>query len=423
MHLLIYISNRKAGDEMSGNKARRIGGKIMRRRLLGGLLLLLAGCTATATPKIPLSPADLDPHEGIVIYGLSVSGGQPTSLGVYPGVWGYWIAYDPATGKRIGKDSWAMKTGNGIFMADDMKSGATGYRFLKLPPGDYAIGFMRDITNKVAVNYMLVAGTLEQLYNQYLSGARAEIGDPTLQADARVLPSTPRFHVGAGEIVYIGDLHFDVGDRFALRWSLDQNEAAARAFARTAGADAAARMISRPLMHVDGTPIRRPDVIASMGTFSANQGSQEPTPTTADAAAAGAAISAFGLVGTWSADCSKDVSDGPGRVTFALPASGAPTIVSENRLLRTHLTILSAERIGDNQLHLRAAATRVDVAANARATASAGQELDQIIEKTGDTYRIQQSQRVGGDTLVKDGMLVLAKPPIPSPLMAKCSAP
>ncbi len=401
----------------------------MRRLLLGGLLLLLAGCTTTPTPKVALSPADLDPRQGIVIYGLSVNGGQPTILGVYPGVWGYWIAYDPATGKRIGKDSWEMNTGSGIFMADDMEHGATGYRFFKLPPGDYAIGFMRDITNKVAVNYMLVAGTLSQLYNQYSTGARADIGDPTLKPDARVLPSTPHFHVGAGEIVYIGDLHFDVGDRFGLRWSLGQNEAAARAFAATAGADTAARMISRPITHVDGTPIGKPDVIAPMASLSANRGATGPAATTptlssADAAAAGAAVSAFGLVGTWSPDCSKDVSEGASRVTFTVPASGAPTIVSDNRIIRMHFTILGAKRIGDNQLHLVIDTTHIDVAANVVKTdATAGQELDQLIEKTGDRYRVTQSQRVGGDVLIKDGMLIQARPPIPSPLMARCTAP
>ncbi len=397
----------------------------MRRWILGVLLLLAACATAQPTPKVPLSAADLDPHQGIVIFGLSVTGGQRTSLGVYPGVWGYWIAYNRTTGKRVGKETWGMNTGSGIFMADDMKHGAIGYRFFKLPPGDYAIGFMRDVTNQVATNYLFVAGKLEQFYLQQVStGSRVETGDPILQPDATVLPSTPRFHVDAGEIIYIGDLDFDVSDRFGLHWSVSQNDAAARAFAATAGADAAGRMIWRPVAHVDGTPIGKPDVVATIasGSLVAKAAGSALIPSTADANAAGAAIGAFGIVGTWSADCSKDASEGPGRVAFTIPPNGAPVIVSENRSSRTRYTILSAERVGDNELHLIVETTRIDLAANVvRSSASTGDQLDQVIEKTGDTYQMKLSQRVGGDVFVKDGILVQSKQPMP--MMTKCPAP
>jgi hypothetical protein len=403
---------------------RREGESVMRGWIVGALLLLGGCTTAQPTPKVPLSAADLDPHQGIVIFGLSVTRGQPSNLGVYPGVWGYWIAYDPTTGKRIGTDTWEMNTGSGIFMADDMKSGATGYRFFKLPPGDYAIGFMRDVTNQVATNYMFVAGSLQQAYNQYLTGARADIGDPTLLPDAQVLPSTPRFHVAAGEVIYIGDLNFDVGDRFGLHWSLSQSDAAARSFAATAGADATARLIARPVMHVDGTPIGKPDVVATIASsqVAAQPATAAPTPSPVDTPSAGAAISGFGLVGTWSADCSQAASEGPLRVTYTVMASGAPTIDSETRMLRTHYTILSAERVGDNQIHLTVDAIRVDAAANVvKTTASAGTQYDETIEKTGDRIQVRQSQRVGGDVLIKDGMLIQAKPPIASPIMDRCA--
>jgi hypothetical protein len=136
-----------------------------------------------------------------------------------------------------------MNTGSGMLMAEDMTSGAVGYRFYKLPPGDYAFGLMRSVA--VQGSFMLVRGTAGE----------------TLPQDAQVLPSTPHFHVSAGEIIYIGDLNFDIGHRAELYWSLSQNEKAARDFAATAGSDAANRLIVRPVTHADGTPIGKPDVV------------------------------------------------------------------------------------------------------------------------------------------------------------------
>jgi hypothetical protein len=359
-----------------------------------GALLLLAACAETSTPKVPLTPADLDPHQAIVIYGLSVTGGRRSSAGYTAGIRGYWIAYDTATGKRVGKDTWKMSTGDGILKADDMEGGATGYRFLKLLPGDYAIDVIR--AQRIPSDYMLVAGELVQPITQYMNGAQTQNGDPTLLPDAGVQPFTPHFHVGAGEVVYIGDLNFDLDDPLGLDWSLGRNDAAARALAATAGGDAATRITWRPITHVDGTPIGKPDVVTTTGRLQA-------APSAVASKTAGAAITAFGLVGTWSSDCSKSASNGPGRVTFAIPASGAPTIDSEIRVLRTHFIVLSAERVGDNQLHL---------------TASGATQSDQIIEKTGDRYQVTQSQRIGGDVLVKSGILVQSKQPMP--MMARC---
>jgi len=387
----------------------------MKRLLFGGLFLLLEACTNSAapTPKVPLSSADLDSHQGIVIYGLSITGGQPNALGVYAGLKVYWMAYDPGTGKQIGKDTWEMSTGNGVFMAGDMENGNVGYRFLKLRPGDYAIA---ATTGRYA-NYFFVGGTLRL--------PRSGIGAPSMEPDVHVQAATPRFHVDAGDVIYIGDLDFDIGDHFELHWSLARNDAAARAFAATAGADAAARMMVRPVMHVDGTAIGKPDRLATVASELANQTGAEPSapvPSPSDTIAAGAALNSFGLVGTWSPDCTKPLSDGGGRETYTVPASGPPTIYSETASARTSSTVLNAERVGDNQLHLITNITHMDFAADVTA-AVLGRQYDQLFEKTDGKYRVMQSQIVNGDVVVKDGIEVMMPFRNATPAMAKCSGP
>jgi hypothetical protein len=80
------------------------------------------------------------------------------------------------------------------------------------------------------------------------------------------------------------------------------------------------------------------------------------SPANADTVAA--AIEGFGLIGTWSSDCTKDVSaNQPGfRMIFAEPPGGAPnrtTIGSDGKVKTTvHTAVLAAARVADDQLKL-----------------------------------------------------------------------
>jgi hypothetical protein len=238
---------------------RRKGGLIMRGWIVGALLLL-AGCDALPPPRQTVSAQDLNVTQGAVIYGIAESGAQPLPNGNLAGVNVYLIAYNPATNRRSDKSVYDISTGGGMLMDSAVKAGGTAYRFLKLPPGDYAIGWARDalMPEQTGQDFLLVNGTLSTTRQQFLNGAQVQLGQ-TLSETAQLLNLTPRFHVNAGELAYVGDLHFDVGHRFELRWTLEQNEQAARSFVASASAEIATKMIVRPMTRADGTPIGTPD--------------------------------------------------------------------------------------------------------------------------------------------------------------------
>src|SRR5580698_6663168 len=82
---------------------------------------------------------------------------------------------------------------------------------------------------------------------------------------------------------------------------------------------------------------------------------------------AGSAMKGFGLVGSWSLDCSKDPAKELGsRATYTVPLSGAPTMELINHYktgeiedtLTRYDEIQSATRIGDYELQFVSVATK-----------------------------------------------------------------
>lgn len=227
------------------------------RLILCFIVLLLSGCAQVSSQK-DLLASDLDPSQGVVIFGIALINNQINGYGFYPGLSGTWIVYDRASGRRIGKTAVDLDTGSGRFMASELQAGHTAYRFYKLPPGDYALAWVRYAVPPAEgpTNYLLMQGEVTTVTSQSLTGAHVELGQ-SLSADARVYPTTPSFSVRANEIVYVGDLVFDVGRGSEIAWSLKVDEKAARAFVAASGA--ADRMIVRPIKRANGTSVGTPD--------------------------------------------------------------------------------------------------------------------------------------------------------------------
>jgi hypothetical protein len=103
---------------------------------------------------------------------------------------------------------------------------------------------------------------------------------------------------------------------------------------------------------------------------------------------AGATIQAFGLVGTWASDCTRDPGERQAgyRMTVAVPGKGPPTrtVVSSDGIKTTTATaeILDASRLGTTGLVIAAQVTGGD-RDGGPLPASAFLGLDQSFEKTG----------------------------------------
>ena len=58
----------------------------------------------------------------------------------------------------------------------------------------------------------------------------------------------------------------------------------------------------------------------------------------------------FGLVGTFSDDCSKTIEDGGARAIYEVPATGYPTFTAVNRLGTFRSKIERTDQVGDDTL-------------------------------------------------------------------------
>jgi hypothetical protein len=126
------------------------------------------------------------------------------------------------------------------------------------------------------------------------------------------------------------------------------------------------------------------------------------------------AIRAFGLVGTWSTDCSKtpiatcNTKDGCGsRTTYEAPASGPPIIwnvagtptTGQGRVFET--TIDSATRIADDKIKLITTQQQPS-GVTLVWWRQPGERWEVVLVKAGNKYRTYSAQR-------EDGMKVAAK--------------
>jgi len=132
------------------------------------------------------------------------------------------------------------------------------------------------------------------------------------------------------------------------------------------------------------------------------------------------ALREIGLVGTYSPDCSRDLSRGaPGWFTYSAPVFGEPTTVTVTPYYTIHYLVESAQRATATKIILRLKITHIENTANVKLSMKEGDQYETVIERLGDKMKLQQSTVVGGPVLVKDGTLTQG-PMSPTPLLEKC---
>ena len=134
-----------------------------------------------------------------------------------------------------------------IFRSCDAATGrSVQYQVYIVDPGTYALGWVGnggEVAEPTAFTQMAVD--------------RGMIGEWIGSLEAHVQASTPEFKLAAGDVVYVGDLIFDVGTPAWLAWSMQRSDAAARSFLAPTGL--AERIVVRPMQRADGSPIGQRD--------------------------------------------------------------------------------------------------------------------------------------------------------------------
>jgi hypothetical protein len=150
------------------------------------------------------------------------------------------------------------------------------------------------------------------------------------------------------------------------------------------------------------------------------------------------AMRAFGLVGSWSVDCSTDMSRPcedlnrcyP-RLTFTLPLQDRPTqeVVSptsaQGMVYRSAMEIGSAAQISADKIQITATATKPIADATGGAPQAPGQTWETVYQKSGTNLRVWSAMEVGGTKVaVRDGYRVDPASGQPSdqatPMLSKC---
>lgn len=136
------------------------------------------------------------------------------------------------------------------------------------------------------------------------------------------------------------------------------------------------------------------------------------------------ALEVFGLVGTWSADCSKDLTKEAGsRKIYDVPAVGAPGF-SEIIRLNTGVTskfkgeIQEATRITEDKIRLIYKGSEITFSNGAKPGASEFDPVQTILEKVGQKVRVLDWRHAdGSQTLIENGMISAKYPVL---LIEKC---
>lgn len=220
-------------------------------RFLALVLVCLMTACGTPDPNTRIIPVDaghalaLPGSKAVVVTGIEVDNPSRTRLFGIPIVTTInWIAVDPITRLRVGTAMPSMESG--CLLGSDCDGGigsGTRYVAFVLEPGTYALGYVAGGTGVA----------MPSAFTQLSTGGSGH----TASLEARAQAMAPEFELAAGEVVYAGDLVFDFGSQGWLAWSLQRNEAAARAY--LAGTGLADHMLTRLMRRADGSPIRTPD--------------------------------------------------------------------------------------------------------------------------------------------------------------------
>ena len=130
-----------------------------------------------------------------------------------------WINVDPSSGLRARPDMPVADSG-GAFASPPVP-GETAYYIYPVAPGTYSLGWVESQSSGV----FLVSAFQSVKITANTNGA--DLGH-TFSQVARARADTPTFEVGAGEVVYVGDVVLDLRekDRLSL-WYKDSTQQAA----------------------------------------------------------------------------------------------------------------------------------------------------------------------------------------------------
>ena len=124
-------------------------------------------------------------------------------------------------------------------------------------------------------------------------------------------------------------------------------------------------------------------------------------------------IKVFGLVGTWSPDCSKDPLKETGtRSTYEIPMFGSATLSTINRIesgmtIRTKSEIQEAVRITEDKIKLINKSVEVTFSEGGPPDANNFKPLQIVIEKVGQKTHVIDSRRTdGSQTFIENGIFM-----------------
>jgi hypothetical protein len=145
-----------------------------------------------------------------------------------------------------------------------------------------------------------------------------------------------------------------------------------------------------------------------------------------------AALTAFGLTGTWSDDCTKDPAKEGARLTYSPPGTGTPSyrfvlFDKDGNKITVSSDILSAARLPQGKLKTVTVKTGID--GNATGTLQPWERVpvETVIVKIGAKIQSVQSRQVnGGRRFIVDGQIVTENSRgelqtiKPAPLLERC---
>lgn len=194
---------------------------------LAVLVLTLSGCARYAEnkPVNVLSWNDVAPprgeNDGLVILGVSAEGDDITHYGLLP-----------SRGKTVvteeGK-AWGWRILCSFTDAETCR-GPDGVRYhiYRLPPGEYVVAWT---TGGARSYFMIDTGKVAHAVTQYMPSRSIGHHEFTIR-DGRVTADTPRFSVGANEVVYVGNIKFTTSTPVPQSSFSENKEAARQALAR-----------------------------------------------------------------------------------------------------------------------------------------------------------------------------------------------
>ncbi|MTJ84441.1 MAG: hypothetical protein F8N37_25930 [Telmatospirillum sp.] len=224
----------------------------MRQIIIFAMAVALAGCGVqtdgrSITSGKPALTSSQPGGEAIVVIGVSVRNPVTAAFGVEFPTYAGWIAVDPATGIRTGDvqllhtefcATVTLSYDIGASLSDACRG--TEYRAFQVPPGSYALAWLYH-----GDNGLYSVASFDRIAAMTGAAGRGELQSVRIYGETKLKPTTPRFTVAAGEVLYAGDVIVDFKEP-GVSITVSDSVASARSYlAQSGGADVAERMTVR----------------------------------------------------------------------------------------------------------------------------------------------------------------------------------